>query len=171
MEFYIAQAISILTCIVAVVMVQLKSMKQILTGQIIANLLSASTYFLLGGLSGAGICFVAIVQSVVMYIYDAKKIKPHLTVVIGFIAAYILCSVVYYKSPVDIFSALAAIAFAMSVVQTKPQTSKCWYCLNPFFWLIYDVFNLAFINLVMHLVIFISTLIAIFRERTDEPLS
>jgi hypothetical protein len=45
-----------LTGVVAVVMMQFKDMRKILIGQILANLLTASTYFLLGGFSGAGIC-------------------------------------------------------------------------------------------------------------------
>ena len=54
MAFYLAQGISVLTALTAMVMMQFKSMKKILAGQIIANLLTASTYFLLGGFSGAG---------------------------------------------------------------------------------------------------------------------
>ena len=76
-SFYVAQGISVLTCLVAIVMMQCKSMTKILIGQITANLLTASTYFLLGGFSGAGICFIAIIQSVVMFLYSIKKIPPH----------------------------------------------------------------------------------------------
>ena len=165
MEFYIAQGISIITCIVAVIMVQLNSMKMILLFQIIANLLSASTYFLLGGISGAGICFIAIIQSVVMYIYDAKKVKPHLGVIIGFIVAYLLCSVIYYQSPVDIFSGLAAVFFAISIVKTKPRASKGWYSLNPLCWLVYDLSTAAYVNFGLHLSILISSAIALCRKK------
>ena len=54
MEFYIKQSISILTALLAVVMMQFKSMKMILLGQITVNLLAASTFFLFGGRSGGG---------------------------------------------------------------------------------------------------------------------
>lgn len=163
MEFYIAQGISVLTAVVAVLMMQFKKMSWILAGQILANLLTASTYFLLGGFSGAGMCLLAILQSVVMFCYAKKEKKPHLPVVIGFILLYVACSVYYYASPVDICSALAAVCFALSVVQTKPAASRFWYALNPLCWLIYDLFTMAYGNFIMHVVIFLSTALAFIR--------
>ena len=164
MNFYIAQGISILTGVVAVVMMQFKDMKRILLGQILANLLTASTYFLLDGFSGAGICLIAIVQTVTMILYNVKKVSPHKTVIAVFIALYIACSAYYYQSPVDVFSGLAAVCFAFSVVQTKSSASRLWYLFNPLCWLIYDLFTRAYGNFVLHVVIFFSTLFAIFRQ-------
>lgn len=164
--FYIAQGISVLTCLVGILMMQFKSMKKILAGQIIANLLTASTYFLLGGLSGAGICFIAILQSVVMFFYSVKNTPPHKLVIWLFVALYIGCSIFYYKNLVDVLSALAAVCFAFSVVQTKPMFSRIWYLFNPLFWMAYDLLipEKAYVNFIMHTVLFCSTFIAIFRN-------
>jgi uncharacterized protein YybS (DUF2232 family) len=93
MEFYVAQGISILTAIVAILSMQLKSMKNILITQITANLLAASTYFLLDSFSGAGISLIAIIQLIVMYIYNKNGKTPHKIVVGLFIAAYTIYSV------------------------------------------------------------------------------
>ena len=164
MEFFIAQGISVLNGVVAVTMMQFKSMKKILVCQIISNLLTALTYILLGGLSGAGICLIAIVQSVLMFVYNVKKIPPHRVVIVGFILLYIGCSAFYYKSPVDIFSALAAVCYAFSIVQTKSSASRFWYLFNPVFWMIYDFFTQAYGNFILHLVVFVSTVIAILRN-------
>lgn len=164
MEFYLAQGISVLTGIVAVVMMQFKDMRKILIGQILANLLTASTYFLLGGFSGAGICLIAIVQTVTMFLYNLKERPPHRAAIFLFILLYLACSALYYKSPVDLFSAMAAICYAFSVVQTKSSLSRLWYLFNPLCWLIYDLFTRAYGNLILHVVIFSSTLIAIFRN-------
>ncbi len=164
MEFYIAQGISILTGIVAVVMMQFKDMKNILAGQILANLLTASTYLLLGGFSGAGICIIAIVQSVAMFLYSLKKIPPHKAVIAVFVVLYIACSAFYYQSPPDLFSALAAVCYAFSVVQTKSSLSRLWYLFNPLCWLIYDLFTKAYGNFLLHVVVFASTLLAILRN-------
>ena len=73
MEYYIAQLISILTALFAVLSMQMKKMKYVLITQILANLLAASTYLLLNGFSGAGISLIAILQLVVVYIYNVKK--------------------------------------------------------------------------------------------------
>jgi hypothetical protein len=162
--FYIAQGISILNGVVAVAMMQFKDMKKILIGQILANLLTASTYFLLGGLSGAGVCFIAIFQTVVMFIYSVKKIPPHRWVIIGFILLYAVCSAIYYKSPVDLLSAAAVITYAMSVVQTKPAASRLWYLFNPLLWLVYDLFTRAYGNFILHFIVFCSTAFAIWNN-------
>ena len=117
MEFYIAQGISVLTALVAVLMMQFKKMKWILAGQIVANLLTALTYLLLGGFSGAGICLLAILQSLVMFFYARKQKKPHLPVILLFIVLYVACSVYYYTSPIDICSGLGAVCFALRKVR------------------------------------------------------
>ncbi|MBQ3074980.1 MAG: YgjV family protein [Clostridia bacterium] len=161
MEFYLAQGISVLTGIVAVVMMQFKDMRKILIGQILANLLTASTYFLLGGFSGTGICLIAIVQTVTMFLYNLKQRPPHRAIIAVFVLLYIACSAFYYRSPVDLFSAMAAICYAFSVVQTRACLSRLWYLFNPLCWLIYDLFTRAYGNLVLHVVIFLSTLYAI----------
>jgi hypothetical protein len=163
MEFYIAQGITILTALTVIVGMQMKSMKGILIGQILANLFSASTYFLLGGFSGAGICLLAIVQAVVMFFYEQKKKTPHLMVIITFILLYITCSIIYYKSFIDIFSATAAVCYAMSIAQKNPTVSRLWYVFNPLFWLVYSLFTRAYANVVMYVCIFISTVIALIR--------
>ena len=164
MEFYIAQGISVLTGVVAVLMMQFKDMKKILVGQILANLLTASTYFLLGGLSGAGICLIAIFQTAVMFVYSLKKVPPHRVVIGGFVVLYAVCSAVYYKSPVDILSAAAAITYAFSVAQTKPAGSRLWYLFNPLFWLIYDLFTMAYVNILLHSAVFLATAFAIWNN-------
>jgi hypothetical protein len=151
-------------------MMQFKSMKKILIFQIICNLLTASTYFLLGGFSGAGICIIAIVQSITMFIFNLKKLKPRKWVIALFVLLYIACSALYFKSFIDILSALAAVCYALSVSQTKASASRIWYLFNPLFWLIYDIFTLAFGNFVLHVVVFISTFIGIIRNKTKAEI-
>ena len=165
MEFYIAQGISILTAITAVIAMRLKNMKGILIGQILANLFTASTYFLLGGFSGAGICLLAIVQGVVMFFYNKNGKKTHNAVIVGFILLYIACSVIYYEHIIDVCSALAAICYAMSIAQATAKDSRLWYVFNPLLWVIYDIYTRAYANLVMHAAIFCST--ALFLIRND----
>ncbi len=164
MEFYIAQAISVVTCILAVLSMQFKSMRSILIGQILVNLTSASTYFFLGGFSGAGVCLLAIVQSVVMFMFNIKSIKPKWWYTAIFIAMYVACSVIYFESYVDIFSSLGAICFALSVAQTKPAMARFWYLFNPLCWLVFDLSTKAYINFGLRVVLFFSIIFAMLRN-------
>lgn len=163
MTFYLAQVVSALTALTAVITMQLKKMEWILIGQILANLLTAATYFLLGGLSGAGLCILAIGHTAVMYLFNRKGIRPHWAVGLGFIALYIACSAYYFESPVDCLSAMGAIFFALSVMQQKPAASRLCYVFNPMFWMIYDVFTLAYVSLLTHFIVFVSTVVAMIR--------
>lgn len=163
MEFYVAQAISVVMALFALASMQFKNLKMVLACQIVSNVLCASTYFLLGGFSGAGICLIAILQSVVYFILNYKKIEPPLYVAIVFVCLFIGCSVIYYKSPIDLLSAGAAICFAISMVQKSSAKTRIVYLLNPIFWTVYDIFTLAYVNTFIHSAIFVSTLFAIIR--------
>ena len=160
MEFYIAQGISIVTALVAILSMQLKNMKSILIFQITANLLAASTYFLLGGFSGAGISLIAIIQLIVMFFYNKKNTKPPLIVIGIFIFLYVLYSILNFNTYLDLFPLLAALSFALGVAQTKPSIYRFYGLLNPLFWLVYDIFSGAYINVLMRIGIFTSALIA-----------
>lgn len=179
-EFYIAQGISVLTTLTAVITMQMKKMRNILLGQITANILTASTYFLLGGFSGAGICLIAIVQSIVMFFYERKEKQPHFAIILLFILLYVACSIVYYNSFIDVFSASAAVFFAISITRSKASSSRLWYAFNPLCWVIYDAHTKAYGNLIMHSATFIFTFIAMIRvdgifkrsqQNSEEPSS
>lgn len=163
MEFYLAQGVSVITAIIAVFMMQLKNLKWILLCQLTANLLTALSYLLLGGLSGAGISIIAIVQSFLMFLYNQKNKKPSLIILVIFILAYVGCSIVYYKSFIDVFPAIAAICFAVSISVPTAFLSRVWFSFSPISWVVYDVATMAYGNLIIHSVVFISTAVALIR--------
>ena len=159
----ISMIISICNAVIAVFVMQMKTMRSILIGQITINLIGAVSFFLLEGYSAASICTIGIIQCVIMSIYNQKGVKPHLPVIGLFMMAYIACSVVYYTSPVDILGALAALFFAISVTRTKPSVARIWNALNPLTWMLYDICIGGYGQIVMHFVIFASVAIAIVR--------
>ena len=160
MEFYIAQGISILASIVAILLMQINNMKKILIAQITLNLLVASTYFLLNKFSGVGISLIAIIQLIVMFGYNKKEKKPHNFVVGLFILAYACYSLFTFKSFIDLFPLIAAILFALGAAQVNPATFRTFGMLNPLFWLVYDIYTLAIVNAIMRVGIFTSAVIS-----------
>lgn len=159
----IAHIISICNAVIAVLVMQLKSIKTILIGHITINLIGGISFFMLNGYSGASICAIAIVQCVVMYLYDRKGIKPHMPVILLFMAAYVASSVACYHHPVDFLAALAALFFAFGVTRTNPSEVRMWNALNPVTWMAYDICIDAYGTLVMHTIIFLSIVVAIVR--------
>ncbi len=164
--FYLAQGISILCGIVAIITMQLKNMKTILVFQIIVNFTALLNYLLLGGNSGAMVSLLAIIQAVVMFLYSTKKRRPHLIVIIGFILGYAACStynIIVARDLLEILPAMAAFCFSISLVQEKPSVFRVWAALNPAFWLPYDFFTRSYVMLLVHLSILISSLVAMIR--------
>ena len=161
--FWIAQGISVVTTVIAILCMQLKKMKAILICQLLANTLAGLTYFFLDGKSGIGISILAVVQTVVMYFYGKKEKIPHPLVTIAFCASYVIYSLLIFENAFDLLPAAAAIFFALSVAQKKPSLYRIFAAINPIFWIAYDVYEDAYIYIFMHSGIFISAVIGIIR--------
>ena len=162
-EFYIAQGISIIVALLAVAMMQFKNVKIILLFQLAVNLLTALSYLLLGGLSGGGVCVIAIAQTAIMFFYNEMAKKPQWWLLAIFIVAYVACSAMNYQSLIDIFPAIAAICFAVSITMSTPFGARVWYVFNPIAWIVYDIAKLAYGNLLIHIVVCVSTVVALIR--------
>ena len=164
--FFAAQGISVLTGILAIAMMQFKNMKLILMFQIIVNTTALTNYFLLGGDTGVFVSVLAIVQSVVMYLYNRRGARPHLAVIIAFIVAYVACStynIAMSKNAIELLPAFAAVCFSVSLVQQKPSVFRIWGALNPTCWLGYDLYTSSYVMFCVHLGILISSLSAMVR--------
>lgn len=161
--FWIAQSISVVTTIIAILCMQLKKMNIILIFQIAANALAGMTYFFLDGKSGLGISILAVVQTVVMYFYDKKEKTPHWAVTLAFCASYVGYSLIVYQNAFDLLPAAAAVFFALSVAQKKPSAYRIFAAINPIFWIAYDIPTHAYVYIFMHSGIFISAILGIIR--------
>lgn len=163
MTFYLAQIISIVTTVVVVLTMQFKKMHLILLGQLLGNLLTAVPYFLLNGFSGAAICTLACVQTVVMFILERRQVRVPLWLLLGFVALYLGCAILFYQTPWDIVPAAASLSYALSVAQKKPSVSRAIYVFNPILWMVYDLSCQGYVSFLMHLLILISTVVAMIR--------
>lgn len=161
--FWIAQGISFVTALAAILALQLKNMKGILTCQIAANILSASTYLLLGGLSGAGMGFIAAVQAIIIFVLKQKNIEPRFWMSLVFIAMFVGYLAWSYRSPIDLLPMGAAVFYSLSISQKNPTLYRIYGTVNPTFWLAYDVFTLAYVNFFVHLGILLSGLVGLIR--------
>ena len=164
--FYIAQGISIGTGIMAIAMMQLKSMKLILVFQILTNLLASSNYLLLDGRNGMLVSLLAVVCSVVMFFYNTKGIKPHKSVAAAFLIAYAASSaysVAVSHDPMELLPAFAATCFVLSLVQTNPSYFRIFATFNPVFWMPYDLYTRSYVMFAVHFGIFLSSVIGMIR--------
>ena len=166
LAFYIANGISIITGIIAIILMQQKKMITILFLQIVVNLLGAINYFLLGGGSGAAGSALAIVQSVVMFVYTRKNKRPSVPVVVLFIISYVSVStynVIATRDLMEIFPGIAAVCFSVSLLQEKSSVFRIWGVLNSAFWLPYDIYFKSYVMLCVHFGLLVSAIVAMIR--------
>ena len=164
MDFIFSQICGLIVSVAAIVSMQLKNVKWILVCQLICNGIGALSYILLDGLSGCGIYLVALLQSIVFYIYrqgEEKDTPPWMVFI--FIFSFIGCSIATYKTPTDIISAIAAMTCALSIAQKKPSGYRIFMLLNGIIWMVYDVSVCAYTMILSHIATTLSAMVGIIR--------
>lgn len=167
MNFIIAQWLGIITTIVALLSVQFKNVEFILIGQIISNILVALSYLLLGGLSGAWICILAAVQTVIIYFLDKLDIKnksrKKVVLLILFVVGYVVGTMMVYKDWRDVVAGICAILFVLAIMQTDSGKLRIIMMLNALLWIIYDYKTEAYTSILTHGLELLSILTAMIR--------
>ena len=163
MGFCFSQIWGLIVSIAAITSMQLNNISYILFCQLICNGIGALSYIAVGGLSGCGIYVVALVQVVVYYILRKKYSKIPIWILVCFICAYIVCSLVTYNNIADLISALAALTCALSLVQEKPACYRIFMLLNGIIWMIYDCNVGAYTMIISHMATALSAGIGIIR--------
>lgn len=167
MNFMIAQCLGIITTVVALLSVQFKKVESILIGQIISNVLVALSFGLLGGLSGAWICILAAIQTLIIYFLDRsetpKKEQKKAVLLVLFVIGYIVGTVIVYKGWGDIIAGICAILFVLAIAQTESGKLRVIMMLNALLWIIYDYKTRAYTNILTHGLELLSILAAMIR--------
>lgn len=163
--FIIAQVVGVLTTVVAVATFQFKDVRHILLGNVISNLMVALQYALLGGFSGAWICMVAAVQTIVMYFLDkrenAQKLRKYLLVL--FCVMYIVGTCIVYKNWEDILSCVCAMIYVLAILQTDSKNFRRCIFVNSSLWIVYDVCTMAYTGILTHGLELVSIITAMLR--------
>lgn len=163
MEFIFSQICGIIVSVAAIISMQLKNIKTVLLCQLICNGVGALSYILVGGLSGCGIYIVALLQSIIFFIYRAKGKKAPLPLTYIFVALFLTCSILAYRAPQDIISAIASMTCALALVQEKPSVYRIFMLANGIIWMLYDVSVYAYTMILSHVITAVSALTGIIR--------
>ena len=154
--------IAVETTALAVASMQFKSMRYVITFQLLANLCLVAQYILQGQYSAAYICIPAIVQMLVGFVLSLRGINFPVWLTVVFIAVYTGTTVITYASPFDILTCAAVWFFALSIIQTRSYICRAFSVCNLTLWLIYDIFC-APPTILTHAVILACTLFGVIR--------
>ncbi|MBE6552531.1 MAG: YgjV family protein [Ruminococcaceae bacterium] len=163
MTYILSQIFGIVSSAAAILSLQTKSIKLVLIFQLLCNSSGAVSYILTGGLSGCGIYVIAILQSLIYSIYRIKEKKAPKALAAVFISAYIICSVLTFRAPIDILSAAAAMTCAFALIQERSSVYRLFILANGTIWLFYDLTLGAYTMMFSHVATVISATVGIIR--------
>lgn len=152
--FLIAQILGIFSTIAAILCVQARSAGGVLLGQILANGFSGLSYGLLGSLSGAWVCILASVHSVLISCIrklDAVRSKKWIFgISIVFAIAYVVGSVVTYTRWPDAISCICALLFVLTIAQEDASKMRNVMLVSMSLWVFFDISVGAYTNIITH---------------------
>ena len=167
MNFLIAQAMGIFSTVAAICCVQARTAGFILLGQFLANAFSGISYGLLGSLSGAWVCILAAVHSmlisVVNKLEDYRRKKWVTAISAVFSVAYVAGSVLTYAQWPDIISCICALLFVVTIAQRDAGKMRNVMLISMSLWVIFDIAMGAYTNITTHASTILSILTAKFR--------
>ena len=163
MKFLIAQILGIIGPSIKIISIQFKNKKNILLMFILVNLIIGIELALLDAYTGALVCFVAVIQTMINYIYVKKDKKlPNFFIVIYVIASLIV-GIYSYKELMDILTILCAMLYIASICQTKEKNIRIISFLNFVFWIIYNIYHMAYTDALFKIAFLVSNANAIYK--------
>lgn len=163
----LAYILGIFTAITAVLSMQFKNMRYVIVCQLLSNAILGTQLVLEGQASTCGIVAVALVQTVISYIFGAHKKAFPVWLTCVFIVVFTVVSVLTYKSVFDVLTCLAVWFFAIGIVQKRSCICRVCSLINSILWLVYDIFC-APSAVLTHSVIIVFIVVGIIRlDRED----
>lgn len=162
--FLIAQICGILSTIAAILCVQARTSGGVLLGQILANGFSGLSYGLLGSLSGAWVCILAAVHSILISFLGKKdtslrgKWVPVISVI--FAIAYVVGSVMTYSRWPDAISCICALLFVITIAQENAGKMRNVMLVSMSLWVVFDISVGAYTSIITHGATIVSILTA-----------
>ncbi len=163
MKFLVAQILGIIGPSLKIVSIQFKDKKKILLMFVLVNLTIGIELLLLNAYSGALVCFIAVVQTIINYLYIRKDKKFPMFYIPIYVIVSLIAGIYSYKELMDILTILCAMLYIASICQTKEKNIRIISFLNMSFWIVYNLYNSAYTDALFKVGFLISTAIAIYK--------
>ena len=162
-NFAVAQVFGIIGIIFSALSMQMKTKRNIMIMLLCLNLASALNFLFLNSISGSLVCFFAVIETFVNYLFDSKnKIVP-IYVVIFYVIVNLILGISTYHSLLDIIPIVCALLFCATVCTKKESAIRKLMFGNQSLWLVYDIIVKAYMFSISNILTLISIIIAFFR--------
>lgn len=162
-NFAVAQVFGIIGIIFSVLSMQMRTKRNIMIMLLCLNLASALNFLFLNSISGSLVCFFAVIETFVNYLFDSKNKVVPIYVVIFYVIVNLILGISTYHSLLDIIPIVCALLFCATVCTKKEFTIRKLMFGNQSLWLVYDIIVKAYMFSISNILTLISIIIAFFR--------
>lgn len=171
------QILGIVVAIICLITPQLKRKWQILSSSILANLLSLLNFFLIGEVSAAAICAVAIVQCLIGINHANKQTKFSYVEIVAFAILYVFAGLLPFLTSntlslfgwKDLLPIIGALFFLAHILPKKEQNMRKFSLANSIVFITYDALVQS-TQIFAQLITAISLVTALLRYRKKKGL-
>ena len=162
MDFLAAQIIGVIALVFSAVSFQQNTHKKIMLCQMIAGLLFAIHFFMIGAFTGGITNSIAVVRSIIFYNRDRKwasgSVWPFL-----FCAAFVLSGILTWQGPLSLLPILAMVVNTFTFAATNPTVVRTTILFSSPLWLAYNCISLSFPGIINESFVIVSTIVGIIR--------
>lgn len=162
-NFVIAQIFGVLGIIFSVISMQMKTKKNIMIMLLCLNLASALNFLFLNSISGSLVCFFAVLETFVNYLFDSKNKKVPIYVIAFYVIVNLILGFYSYKGLLDLIPVTCALIYCATVCTKKESNIRKEMFTNQTLWLIYDIIVKAYMFSVSNVLTLISIVISMMR--------
>ncbi len=165
MKYYIGQVLGLVVTAGAILTLQLKNKKQMLTVSAVVNVLAALNILLLDEFSsGVIINFVAVLQILFSFWHERKGNDVPFAEKMIFLVLYVAGGALGFEKWIDLLSIVAAVFYMLAMCQKKEQNIRLLLLANMATWTVYHSV-LGSTAVFAQIAGIISSLIALYRYR------
>jgi len=162
-NFVVAQIFGVLGIIFSVLSMQMKTKKNIMIMLLCLNLSSALNFLFLDSISGSLVCFFAVLETIINYLYDSKNKKVSPYIIVFYVIVNLIIGFSTYSGLLDLIPIICALLFVATVCTNKESMIRKIMFSNQTLWLVYDIIVKAYMFSISNILTLISIIIAYYR--------
>ncbi len=162
-NFIIAQIFGVIGIIFSVLSMQMKTKRNIMIMLLCLNLASALNFLFLDSISGSLVCFFAVFETFVNYLFDEKNKKIPIYLIAFYVVVNLVLGISSYHSLIDIIPIVCALLYCATVCTKKESNIRKEMFGNQSLWLIYDIIVKAYMFSISNILTLISIVISMIR--------
>ncbi len=143
--FILAQIFGLITLIITVINIQLKSKEKIVMLNVWANVAITIQYFLLGAYTGAIVSILNALRDIVYFLFKKKKLKPSIIVLLIFEIVAIVSGILSWQNIWSIIPIIVTIIYTYGLWQDDIKILRVTTVIIGYGWTIYDIIVKAYV--------------------------